>query len=294
MSYVAEPYFEVAEQLLTGLTGGVARETHRFFPAANTFRFEHEDAVAETVSVIGQANGAFHAFAQGIDFAVSETGELAFLAAEDDPLSPAQRASLARRGHRVLRLLLPGERRSAHHRPQRRQRRAHARRGFRARARGAAQAARARVRLGVHRHGRGQRSRSRRRAACDCPKAPRLRERQGALLSRYTGVRRYLHPRRHARVDGARSAGVVRHDRGESAAARPARGRGRYPRRGARRGGRGRREDHHHHRSRHSGHQRRRECRADGVRRRGRDRCGTARADPESHRARGTSPRRMP
>ena len=31
MSYVAEPYFEVAEQLLTGLTGGVARETHRFF-----------------------------------------------------------------------------------------------------------------------------------------------------------------------------------------------------------------------------------------------------------------------
>ena len=93
MSYVAEPYFEVAEQLLTGLTGGVARETHRFFAAANAFRFEHEDAVAETTNVIGQANGVFRAFAQGIDFAVSDAGELAFLAAEDDPLSPAQGAS---------------------------------------------------------------------------------------------------------------------------------------------------------------------------------------------------------
>jgi hypothetical protein len=93
MSYVAEPYFEVAEQLLTGLTGGVARETHRFFAAANAFRFEHEDAVAETTSVIGQANGVFRAFAQGIDFAVSEAGELTFLAAEDNPLSPAQGAA---------------------------------------------------------------------------------------------------------------------------------------------------------------------------------------------------------
>ena len=93
MSYVAEPYFEVAEQLLTGLTGGVARETHRFFAASNAFRFEHDDAVAETASVIGQANGAFHAFAQGIDYTISESGELAFLAGEDDPRLPAQRAT---------------------------------------------------------------------------------------------------------------------------------------------------------------------------------------------------------
>lgn len=93
MSYVAEPYFEVAEQLLTGLTGGVARETHRFFAAANGFRFEHDDVVAETVAAIGQAGGAFVAFRPGIDFTVSEAGELSFIAADDNPAVPAQRAT---------------------------------------------------------------------------------------------------------------------------------------------------------------------------------------------------------
>ena len=40
MTYVAEPYLYVADQILTGLTGGVARETHRFFAGANAFSFE--------------------------------------------------------------------------------------------------------------------------------------------------------------------------------------------------------------------------------------------------------------
>lgn len=93
MSYVAEPYFEVAEQLLTGLTGGVARETHRFFASANSFRFEHDDVLPDTVRVIGQASGAFFAFAPGVDFGVSDGGELSFAAADDKPLEPAQGAT---------------------------------------------------------------------------------------------------------------------------------------------------------------------------------------------------------
>ena len=93
MSYVAESYFEVAEQLLTGLTGGVARETFRFHPQANGFRFEHDDVLAETVRAIGQANGAFRAFEPGIDFAVSQAGELTFAASEDDAGVPAQGAT---------------------------------------------------------------------------------------------------------------------------------------------------------------------------------------------------------
>ena len=287
MSYVAEPYFEVAEQLLTGLTGGVARETHRFFAAANAFRFEHEDAVAETTSVIGQANGVFRAFAQGIDFAVSEAGELTLLAAEDNPLSPAQGAAWPdeatefyvsyyranadplitdRNVGSVTRTL--GE-------------------AFARELTDAAQAARARVRLGVCRHGRGQRPRSRRCAPCDFPEAPRLRERQGALLPRHSGVRRHLHPRRHARFDGAQPAGFVRDHCAKGVAARAARRRGRHPRRSTWRRGRRCREDHHHHRSQHSGDQRCRECRADGVRRGGRDRYGTACQGEESHRTRG-------
>lgn len=93
MTYVAEPYFEVAEQLLTGLTGGVARETHRFFAAAGAYRLESDDVLPDTVQVIGQAGAAFFAFRFGIDFGVSGGGELSFAAAEADPALPAAGAT---------------------------------------------------------------------------------------------------------------------------------------------------------------------------------------------------------
>lgn len=93
MSYVAEPYFEVAEQLLTGLTGGVARETHRYHAAAGGYRFEHDDALADTVQIIGQAGAAFFAFRSGIDFGITAEGELVFATDEDDPTLPAAGAT---------------------------------------------------------------------------------------------------------------------------------------------------------------------------------------------------------
>lgn len=93
MTYVAEPYFEVAEQLLTGLTGGVARETHRFFAAAGSYRLENDDVMPDTVQVIGQAGAAFFAFRFGIDFGVSGDGELVFAADAADTGLPAAGAT---------------------------------------------------------------------------------------------------------------------------------------------------------------------------------------------------------
>ena len=93
MSYVAEPYFEVAEQVLTGLTGGVARETHRYYAAAGSYRFEHDDAIADTVQIIGQAGASFFAFRSGIDFGITADGELVFATADDDPALPAAGAT---------------------------------------------------------------------------------------------------------------------------------------------------------------------------------------------------------
>ena len=95
MSYVSEPYQYVTDQVLIALTGGVARETHRFFAGANAFAFEKgADAVLpESVRAIGQANGEFFSFELERDFAVGQDGTLRFLASADDPSLPDKGAS---------------------------------------------------------------------------------------------------------------------------------------------------------------------------------------------------------
>jgi uncharacterized phage protein gp47/JayE len=95
MSYVAEPYLYVADQVLTALTGGIARETHQFFAQANAFSFEIPAAqvLPDSVRVIGQANQAFFAFQIGTDFAIGGDGLLRFLATAADPTVPAKGAT---------------------------------------------------------------------------------------------------------------------------------------------------------------------------------------------------------
>ena len=90
MSFVAEPYLNVADQVLTALTGGVARETHRFFAGANAFSFEigGDRVEPESVRAIGQAGGAFFAFQPGRDFTIGRDGVLRFLAADAEPGEP--------------------------------------------------------------------------------------------------------------------------------------------------------------------------------------------------------------
>ncbi len=64
MSYVSEPYLYVTDQILTALTGGVGRESHRFFAGANSFSFEFgaDVVITESVRVIGQASQSFFSF----------------------------------------------------------------------------------------------------------------------------------------------------------------------------------------------------------------------------------------
>jgi hypothetical protein len=95
MTYVAEPYLYVADQVLTALTGGIARETHRFYPGANGFAFEIPAAkvLSDSVRVIGQANLGFFAFQIGRDFAIGGDGLLRFLTLPADPSMPAKAAT---------------------------------------------------------------------------------------------------------------------------------------------------------------------------------------------------------
>jgi hypothetical protein len=95
MTFVAEPYGSVTDQVLTALTGGRTRERHRFFAGANAFSFElgPGKVVADSVRVIGQAGGAFVSFVAGRDFAIGGDGQLRFLASDDDPAAPANGAT---------------------------------------------------------------------------------------------------------------------------------------------------------------------------------------------------------
>lgn len=95
MSYAAEPYLHVADQVLTALTGGVAREQHRFFPKANSFSFGlgAERVLPDTVRVIGQVNQTAFAFQQGRDFSIARDGLLRFKPDDAEVTQPAAGAS---------------------------------------------------------------------------------------------------------------------------------------------------------------------------------------------------------
>ncbi len=86
MTYVAEPYRFIADQILTGLTGGVMREVHRFFPAANSFNFgiDPQKVAIDTLVVVGQAKESFYQFQRNVDFVITDTGQLQFLRDETD------------------------------------------------------------------------------------------------------------------------------------------------------------------------------------------------------------------
>ena len=93
MSYAAESYPYIARQVLTALTGGAARETHRFLAVLNASGFSTEfpadDRVPESLSVAGISAGAFRVFEEGLDFQVSPDGKIRFFPDEQDALSPA-------------------------------------------------------------------------------------------------------------------------------------------------------------------------------------------------------------
>ncbi|MGH2736943.1 MAG: baseplate J/gp47 family protein, partial [Actinomycetota bacterium] len=94
MTYVSEPYLHIADQVLTALTGGAAREVNRFLPQANSLGFERDASriAFDTVTVLGQAHKEFFAFQQGRDYSITD-GQIVFLADPEDVSKAASGAT---------------------------------------------------------------------------------------------------------------------------------------------------------------------------------------------------------
>jgi uncharacterized phage protein gp47/JayE len=68
MTFVAQPYEQFVDDLLTGLTGGMIREEHRFVGADETYSLAFPGANERFIKVFGQRNSAFVFFEKGIDY----------------------------------------------------------------------------------------------------------------------------------------------------------------------------------------------------------------------------------
>ncbi|MGA7966217.1 MAG: baseplate J/gp47 family protein, partial [Gammaproteobacteria bacterium] len=94
MNYVAEPYVALVDQLLTGLTGGEAREVHTFFPAVTGYSLSrsYTEVRVNTLKVTGQASQKFAVFVPGRDWKLSTEGKIVFLSDTEDATLPAANA----------------------------------------------------------------------------------------------------------------------------------------------------------------------------------------------------------
>ena len=72
MTFVAQPFEQFADDLLTALTGGVIREEHEFLGAEETYSLASSPPQANTIVVFGQRNNAFAIFERGIDYEYQE------------------------------------------------------------------------------------------------------------------------------------------------------------------------------------------------------------------------------
>ncbi len=68
MTFVPQPFEQFVDELLTAMTGGFVREEHRFEGVGDTYPISAASALAESVRVVGERGGAFHAFERGLDF----------------------------------------------------------------------------------------------------------------------------------------------------------------------------------------------------------------------------------
>jgi len=91
MNYTAEPYVALVDQLLTGLTGGEAREMHEFFPGSLGYGLGRpfSQVKADTIKVLGQSDRAFTIFVPGRDWEYTPQGKVVFLADPEDAMVPA-------------------------------------------------------------------------------------------------------------------------------------------------------------------------------------------------------------
>lgn len=79
MSFAAEPYGVFVDDLLTGLTGGIARESFVYLAADNPFKLVPPGPIRpNTVRVHGLVDNAFRQFQRTVDFDVDGTGLLSW------------------------------------------------------------------------------------------------------------------------------------------------------------------------------------------------------------------------
>lgn len=90
MSFAAEPYGVFVDDLLTGLTGGIARESFVFRPGDNPFRLSAPGPVRpRTVRIHGLAGDAFTVFRRTVDFTADGAGVLTWIGANGAPTGGA-------------------------------------------------------------------------------------------------------------------------------------------------------------------------------------------------------------
>ncbi len=68
MSFVAEPYAEVVDNLLTALTGGIVYEDFIYNPDETMYSFAHPPAREDSIKISGSLNREFHVFVPDRDF----------------------------------------------------------------------------------------------------------------------------------------------------------------------------------------------------------------------------------
>jgi phage-related baseplate assembly protein len=84
VSYAAEPYAQFVDDLLTSLTGGVAREDFRFLADEQPFRLTPPGPiVANTVRIAGQVDGTYTRFRRDRDFALTPDSAIRWLGKPD-------------------------------------------------------------------------------------------------------------------------------------------------------------------------------------------------------------------
>ncbi|HKJ03658.1 MAG TPA: baseplate J/gp47 family protein [Longimicrobiales bacterium] len=89
MSYVAEPYAQFVDDLLTSLTGGASRQRFVFLQENRPFQISAPGAVIpRTVRVFGQARQAFFAFRPDVDYELGDGPSITWLERPDGTPAP--------------------------------------------------------------------------------------------------------------------------------------------------------------------------------------------------------------
>ncbi|MCK4790716.1 MAG: baseplate J/gp47 family protein [Desulfobacteraceae bacterium] len=68
MTFVAQPYEQIADDILTALTGGTMREEHKFVQTEESYSLASPGARENSIKITGQRKDAFVLFEKGIDY----------------------------------------------------------------------------------------------------------------------------------------------------------------------------------------------------------------------------------